>query len=1323
MKEYVLRLLKVPEGNSDRGKEFPITWAHYDRISWERLEDRINSFFTWDGEIQEYHIYDLRMPEAYSGDDVIIKDGCLQLAGQSYPYFGVSILSLSNEVKEELFFGGRTTEESIKSHDYGIRLRRIVKSMNDMLIESFPDENRPFISWFGSLGEEDVLLLLASDSLERITNTIEKLRCVTFIANSNNNKKKAVDYVYSFILPNSEEIKKLMQTMPSNTPLSLSVSLTFGGDMETEVSYIDKVSELGTDLVSGVTRCQGKYDLQFGLNIKTDVEYDKCFGEDGILNSKEHSCILNRKIIVNYKTNNEPTYIRIPDEYCKRMDIKTEEGSIEGVLDITEKLMKEAKDWQIFKHVPELYPALASLFNDYYKCRSSVFTQYWSSDLKLQIGAFLANLQQERILVTDQLKIFEEIIKDFQQVTMHINQSSRLLMDLPTSNLRYNGVYNKALRACYGMVKSALMIGYHQIRGENYTQDSIIPIITFKHIPNIHSQLMFDEVARVDIDRSDRKDYEDRNAPQSKFVDIHIPYAALQSIHSYIPYILHEVFHYICPADRATRNEAAYCAWLKRYCDIQIRNVLTYMRNKGSAGLENRERIIDSFIRAIEEVIIQKINDKLERARINGSVYYNLNTFYHGFLQDIEKYRDMVIDILGDDKVINGTEEICKKVGEENKDEVRRIIEELKEYACGGKQSVLRDHITNENSEDGNISVAEVMYSMFDGIQEASADIFMCSILGFCEGKTDEEKNANLYHYLKILAHKFYEECVELVAYFGLDGNQTNKESLNLQAILRFGMVIDFIICNETFLPVKESRNRVKRLKEYLDRMEKEGNEEDRYCRFFADYIVETVYFRYTQLFCWERSDLLLIANSLFKPVEKDSNEGYDSIYVHIKAFRHFYMAKKPDAYLNIRAIEHYQYQLPLEQVFLKYRGSIEEKARKYRPISASPGKGETRPSLLEKRVWSFDEYIRELPSCVKQLTTECSDAYMDPVWYRGVSTAAHELTPSLFRSISKDSVAPMEYIAEESDMFGARSVHVAELSAYKDVSRVNQLANMQHYEMSSPFLDWSENGITALYFAVVPFKRLGQASRGTGERDAAVYLLNPLRMNKAKNRMERWYRNYLKISKKDDPNAIYGKQQGDAAYPLINLCNPLQAERYWQYLPPEDIKYFNKGIKKWEANKEERNSSRDGGVPMSYIDMLWPIAIMGSEVNPRIAAQKGMFTAVNLTSCMREAVCKDEKEKNKMFDYLSITHMQLQYKRYIRYFINGRVDGAKELLKNEDFLFKITIKRDNLKEVEMQLKQIGVTDMHVYPDLARIGDAVERQIKGYRNHEEIEKG
>ena len=119
------------------------------------------------------------------------------------------------------------------------------------------------------------------------------------------------------------------------------------------------------------------------------------------------------------------------------------------------------------------------------------------------------------------------------------------------------------------------------------------------------------------------------------------------------------------------------------------------------------------------------------------------------------------------------------------------------------------------------------------------------------------------------------------------------------------------------------------------------------------------------------------------------------------------------------------------------------------------------------------------------------------PLWFRGASRQSHALVPSLYRHPSENS--PTRLIELERNIltrFRQRSIpyHTRDL-----VDDWDAMFFMQHYGVPTRLLDWTENPLTALHFALMTAKRERQRDgtiRFPGP--ACVWILDPSAWNTA---------------------------------------------------------------------------------------------------------------------------------------------------------------------------------------------------------------------------------
>lgn len=137
---------------------------------------------------------------------------------------------------------------------------------------------------------------------------------------------------------------------------------------------------------------------------------------------------------------------------------------------------------------------------------------------------------------------------------------------------------------------------------------------------------------------------------------------------------------------------------------------------------------------------------------------------------------------------------------------------------------------------------------------------------------------------------------------------------------------------------------------------------------------------------------------------------------------------------------------------------------------------------MTEITVNSVSEYIEKI--------CELSDEQAEPLWFRGVKNKSYHLIPTIFRDRYN-----YQDEAHMMNIFRARAIpHIINIPN----SHYEWLFVMQHYGLPTRLLDWSEEPIPALGFALLDKKK--KKNEATGEEyysDSAVYILKPFELNR----------------------------------------------------------------------------------------------------------------------------------------------------------------------------------------------------------------------------------
>ena len=143
----------------------------------------------------------------------------------------------------------------------------------------------------------------------------------------------------------------------------------------------------------------------------------------------------------------------------------------------------------------------------------------------------------------DFLAIFRIILNNLKQQVFHISEANGLNFELPKCHLRYTGQEDCILYGYMGIIKEILHVAY-QLESCN-KQSEIIPIVTVDVVPIIESDLY------PDMSRYVKETEKDQDI---KLLSLNLPHVTFYDIPMYIPFLCHEVYHYIVPKDREQRD-------------------------------------------------------------------------------------------------------------------------------------------------------------------------------------------------------------------------------------------------------------------------------------------------------------------------------------------------------------------------------------------------------------------------------------------------------------------------------------------------------------------------------------------------------------------------------------------------------------------------------------------------------------------------------------------------------------------------------------------------------------------------------------------------
>lgn len=238
----------------------------------------------------------------------------------------------------------------------------------------------------------------------------------------------------------------------------------------------------------------------------------------------------------------------------------------------------------------------------------------------------------------------------------------------------------------------------------------------------------------------------------------------------------------------------------------------------------------------------------------------------------------------------------------------------------------------------------------------------------------------------------------------------------------------------------------------------------------------------------------------------------------------------------------------------------------------------------------------------------------IEKLWYRGQGKLSddYKLLPSIYRDSAN---YKMEY-----DLFQRFKAKAVPFLKYKPQTQWDWLFLMQHYGVPTRLLDWSEDALIALAFAIEK-----RSSEDQIESDVCVWMLNPFKLNQQFNAF--------------------------VDYKFIPNIEEQLIIDHFKMLPEREMTL---------------------GRPMHKLQH--PIAVIGSMNSDRIIAQKGVFTL--FPQEFNGIIPLDESDKN------------------------------------QEFLYKIIIKKQDISIIKEELIRFGVTENSLYPGLDSIALEIKRELR-----------
>ena len=352
-------------------------------------------------------------------------------------------------------------------------------------------------------------------------------------------------------------------------------------------------------------------------------------------------------------------------------------------------------------------------------------------------------------------------------------------------------------------------------------------------------------------------------------------------------------------------------------------------------------------------------------------------------------------------------------------------------------------------------------------------------------------------------------------------------------------------------------------------------------------------------------------------------------------------------------------------------------------------------------KVSSLGEYFAEVAGLAGKNVEKTGKGHKDSavLWFRAESQFDYSLIPSMFRN------NPLRYCGNEQysswhyeeDMrtqhYHARGFHYF---GKEPSSRIEWLEVMQHHEVSTRLLDWSESCMHSLLFALEPFfSKKSYYYNNTQDINPCVWVLDPAALNQRLFeeilKREDLQRELLREFCLDEPSIVWimqyakdnvdlaNKKEGFHINHIINLSeisDELHRERH----------HIDKVMARGEFHPLFYFLGKifsDGYAVPAF--SLPPLAVVQPYHSPRIKEQRGVFTVFPFYSFA-------EEKEGRLFTNLNemkISPVSLSFHK-----------AAKEVL------HKIILVRP--QQIASEMLSAGANENWLYPELPIFANQIE---------------
>ncbi len=981
---------------------------------------------------------------------------------------------------------------------------------------------------------------------------------------------------------------------------------------------------------------------------------------------------------------------------------------------------------QIFRSTTGMIDTLDMLFSDYISKISIASNEMWADTFSHQFLRVLSCIEEiygkwdkGSLQNGERMESINDLLSDFAKQVSYVAESNNLVLGTPICQYQYLGQNNLTLYAYLGIMKNVL--DYVYSRQEISKQDEIIPIIVAEIIPIIGSSMHI----------GNEKTKEDSkiitvNMPMASLYNAacYYPYLYHEIFHYVVPkdrYVRNRLTGSMISMEILYNiTKEMVINMLQKTENEQIGDSLFYLMEECFMPFIYDFMLL-KFDKYINDIIIeQKLEgrtyreiDSLENCLISREYERNLFQRWIGCLQNSSNPElknnivYMYLEYLYDN--IEVFKEYLQAWYTKNANELQ--AEDIRNTVTGFVKR-LYGIVRNSRSDAAEESFQRLLSGLSEHVL-LDASVFAESL---------RELVPDLA--MASLCRLDFSEY--LLLFTKIQCDMAIQQSDEIQDIIRIGMIVDYFSANNSddsmlFNQLDAERRKYKYLYcgLFYSGSEKEGegyiqdlsDRADKWFDYWKNCYLQYVkrYNIYASLLRRLQQEALVSWDSVLKNgIGRESSYYWKNYAQVLHDYGYYILEKKTQKtddewkklrasidkrifIINIDLIHDFQIQLGFREINQKredewknenekmYQNSFNFEFYK-RPMHTAQKK--------EKRTEIRWEYDVQRTGQAADLITVIADQLRfanerilgkgeHPIWYRGHEREEYQLIPSIMRKYkdkkielsNADNFYIDTFLKQEYEEFKFRTDGSAEAMERTAYTEADYIALMQHYCTPTHFLDWTEDALSALYFALEGFLDVKVPEK---KGNAALYIFSPELYNYARCKML-----YAKRNISDNKTSIEEAVVKNTCISNIpNITVSYNREPFFMFLLGK-------------KNFGTAGSYDEGSKQKEKWKYYMPMAVYVSRLNERIRAQSGIFLAYNIYT---------GPDIRNEFHYIDLEKIQTEY--------------LKQYYGDEDthpFLYKVIIKEAYRKDIAKWVKTFGMTKEKCYPELSNIGERIMR--------------